>query len=349
MAILTEPIPLGPNLVPRFYRGGGQLAAFRLAAGYEIPELACEDWVGSVTRAWQPPGEAPSEIGLSRAPDGGRLADLLGLAPGAAPEPELAVLVKLLDAGQRLPIHCHPSRDFAATHLGSAYGKAEAWIVLEAAAGAQVWLGWREPMSRSELVDLIRSQRTAELLGAMAVASVRAGDVVFVPAGVPHAIGPGIICVEVQEPTDFSIVAEWAAFPIDPADAALGRDWDEMVDAFDTEPMPPPRLERLRQVPGAADDLAPGLRAVELLGPDATPFFRATRLDLDGDASWPWRDDYVVAVVLAGVGEARGAAMSVSLGRGVTFAIPPGGGASVSLSGRVLTLVACRPGLEPPA
>ena len=43
---------------------------------------------------------------------------------------DTALLVKLLDAGQRLPVHCHPSNEFAAAHLDSRYGKTEAWIVV---------------------------------------------------------------------------------------------------------------------------------------------------------------------------------------------------------------------------
>ncbi|WP_231560250.1 hypothetical protein [Microbacterium hominis] len=39
-------------------------------------------------------------------------------------------LVKLLDAGQRLPVHAHPDDAFAAAHLGRAHGKAEAWYIL---------------------------------------------------------------------------------------------------------------------------------------------------------------------------------------------------------------------------
>ena len=51
---------------------------------------------------------------------------------------------RLLDAGQRLPVHVHPTRDYASRHLGCAYGKTEAWYVLEAGPDAAVWVGWRD-------------------------------------------------------------------------------------------------------------------------------------------------------------------------------------------------------------
>jgi mannose-6-phosphate isomerase len=43
---------------------------------------------------------------------------------------DVMLLVKLLDAGQRLPVHAHPDGDFAASHVAAAHGKAEAWYIL---------------------------------------------------------------------------------------------------------------------------------------------------------------------------------------------------------------------------
>jgi mannose-6-phosphate isomerase len=339
---LTDPIPLGPNLVPRFYRGGGRLSAFRAAAGHAVPHEACEDWVGSVTRAWSPPAAPARELGLTRLPDGSLLADAVG---------DTGVLVKLLDAGERLPVHCHPSRPFASSVLGSPYGKAEAWIILEtfAVQGAEppnIRLGFRDGVSRGQLLDWIERQNVRALLGAMPVRDVQAGDVWFVPPGVPHAIGAGVFMVEVQEPTDFSIVAEVAGLPIDPADAHLRRDWEVMVDAFDREPMTDERLVTLQQRPTAVDRSGP-LSEARLLGDDATRFFHASRLMLDGEAPWSQSGELVVAVVVAGTGEVRGATASVPLRRGVTFAVPAEA-AAVHLDGQGLELITCWRGTEAP-
>jgi hypothetical protein len=66
--------------------------------------------------------------------------------------------MKLLDTGQRLPVHVHPDRNFAAGHLASRYGKTEAWLVLEAAPGAVVHLGFRRDVSPAELGGWVRDQ-----------------------------------------------------------------------------------------------------------------------------------------------------------------------------------------------
>jgi mannose-6-phosphate isomerase len=138
----------------------------------------------------------------------------------------------------RLPVHAHPSRAFAREHLGSPFGKAEAWLILGTRHvpredAPHLRLGFRQAIPRDELLALIERQDTDGLLDAMHVREARAGDVWFIPPGLPHAIGAGVFMVEVQEPSDFSIVVETRGVPIDPADAHLRLGWDVAVDALD--------------------------------------------------------------------------------------------------------------------
>ena len=69
-----------------------------------------------------------------------------------------ALLVKLLDAGERLPVHCHPDDVFARRHLASAWGKIEAWIVLDAAPGSAVYLGFSEAVPDETLAGWVAGQ-----------------------------------------------------------------------------------------------------------------------------------------------------------------------------------------------
>jgi mannose-6-phosphate isomerase len=189
-----------------------------------------EEWVGSTVRARNPDDDEP-EAGLSRLEDGRLLRDAVAEDPAYWGEP--AVLVKLLDPANRLPVHAHPDRAFASEHLGSAHGKTEAWIVVATRDDdAEVWVGLREEVDRDEYRGWIERQDREALLGSLNQLRVRAGDTVYVPAGVPHAIGAGALIVELQEPTDFSIVCEWDGFPIAPEEAHLGLGWDRTLDAL---------------------------------------------------------------------------------------------------------------------
>jgi mannose-6-phosphate isomerase len=236
---------LQPERVHRFYRGGSLIG--RLRGEVEDDGPYPEDWIGSVTAAANP-GRADPEEGLSRLADGRLLRDAVAEDPVSwLGERHLArygtstgVLVKLLDAAERLPVHAHPDRAFARARLDSAFGKTEAWIVLATREGsAAVWVGLAEAVGPATYREWIERQDTEALLRSLNRIVVRPGDVVYVPAGVPHAIGAGALIAEVQEPTDFSLLCEWQGFPIRPEDAHLGLGWETASEALDLSPREP--------------------------------------------------------------------------------------------------------------
>ncbi|HZS23563.1 MAG TPA: class I mannose-6-phosphate isomerase [Gaiellaceae bacterium] len=226
---MTGPVRVRPTRVYRFYRGGALIDRLRGEPGLDGERP--EDWVGSVVPANNRGRDEPF-AGLSRLSSGSFLRDAIEADPRRWGTP--SILVKLLDPAERLPVHAHPDRPFARTYLGSDYGKTEAWIVLATRReSAEVWLGLREDVEREQYRAWIDEQDTTALLDSLHHLTVRAGDVLYVPAGVPHAIGAGALVVELQEPSDFSIVCEWTGFPISPDDAHLGLGWDRALDAIE--------------------------------------------------------------------------------------------------------------------
>ncbi|BCB77787.1 class I mannose-6-phosphate isomerase [Phytohabitans flavus] len=265
-----------PANTPRsFYRGAGRIHSFRCIAAPDDPYYP-EDWIGSTTSRF-----AQAPLGLSVLPDGGLLADAVAARPEwwlgpehiAAHGHDPAILVKLLDAGQRLPLHVHPDRRFADVHLASPYGKTEAWVIVEAAPDAVVHLGFAWDVSAEQVAGWVAEQRVDEMLAATNQIPVRPGDAVVCPAGVPHAIGEGIFLVEVQEPTDFSILLEWEGFTDGPDAGHLGLGYDVALSCVDRQAWTPDRIDSLR---GTRASDRPGVRS---LFPDlADPFFAAERL-----------------------------------------------------------------------
>jgi mannose-6-phosphate isomerase len=224
-----------PTRVYRFYRGGALID--RLRGEPERDTDHPEDWIGSVVAANNPGRDEPF-AGLTRLDDGPLLRDAIRERPASWGTPD--VLVKLLDPVERLPVHAHPDREFAWSHLGSEYGKTEAWIVVATrGAAADVWLGLRADVEPGRYREWIERQDTEMLLGSLNRLVVRTGDIVFVPAGVPHALGPGALIAEVQEPTDLSIICEWKGFPVDADDAHLGLGWDRASQALRLEAYEP--------------------------------------------------------------------------------------------------------------
>ncbi len=228
-----QPIVLHSNQPPnRFYLGGARIAEFRNEPGNG--DRAPEDWVASTTTVG-----GHQHLGLSRLPDGRFLLDAVRSDPVAWLGQrhldhygvDTRLLVKLLDAGQRLPVHGHPGTSFAHKHLGRTHGKAEAWYIL---ASGEVHLSLKERISHLDLLDLVKRQDVEALLALLHKREVSPGDVVYVPPGVLHAIGAGTFLAEVQEPEDLSILLEWQDFEIDGArDGHLGLGFETALCALD--------------------------------------------------------------------------------------------------------------------
>ncbi len=319
-----RPVRLQPNLVEHFYAGGARIAALR---GIETTsDHQPEEWIAAtVSRAGEP------GVGLARTLDGDLLRDLVKADPLAwtgttEADGDTGVLLKLLDAGQRLPVHAHPDRAFAGQHLDCAYGKTEAWYVLDAEDGAAVHLGWTEDVASDELARRRDDQDGAWMLDHLHRVEVRPGDAVLVPAGMPHAIGAGVFVAEIQEPTDFSVLLEWSVTTSGREDSHLGLGFDLAMQAVEHRATPRDQLARL--VRHAEPDL-PGLHSV--LPAEAGPFFR---LDL-AVAAATVPAGFAAAIVIDG----EGAVGDALVRRGDVLAVPAAAG-DWELRGDVSVLVA---------
>ncbi len=121
-------------------------------------------------------------------------ADSMALLGRPALEGRFPLLVKLIDARERLSVQVHPD-DAAAARWGGE-PKTEAWYVLEASPGATLYAGWRPGTDRAAVEEAIRTGRIEDLLN---VVPVRAGDALWIPGGRVHALGAGILLLEVQQ------------------------------------------------------------------------------------------------------------------------------------------------------
>jgi mannose-6-phosphate isomerase len=323
---VVQPIVLGPNMPAMFYRGDGRIDRLRGTTGHEDRP---EDWIASVTARF-----GSQTDGMTRLPDGTLLAEAvasdpsawLGAAHVAKYGSDTGLLVKLLDAGQRLPVHVHPDRSFAAEHLASPHGKTEAWLVLEAEPDAAVYLGFSRDVEAVELAGWARDQDIDAMLAVTNRVPVSAGDTVLCPAGTPHAISAGILVVELQEPADLSIMLEWSTFSLPEGEATLGLPLDEALACIDRRACPPDRLKELH-----GRSLNSGIGS--LLPDEADPFFIAERVDTQ--ISRHLSHSYSVLVVTAGSGHlATEDGSSLPIRRGSTVVIPYSAGSAV-LSGDI--------------
>ncbi len=182
-----EPVTLAPVLVERIW-GVDTLAPWHVG----------DPAKGPIGEIWLTADTCVAESG----PAAGRtLAQLTAATPtafGDARGEGFPLLIKLLFPREKLSVQVHPN-DAEAQALGMPRGKTECWYVLKAQTGAEVAVGFREPLSTDEIAASIRE---GSLESKLRMLPVKAGDMVFVDAGTVHAIGPGMVVLETQQYSD---------------------------------------------------------------------------------------------------------------------------------------------------
>jgi mannose-6-phosphate isomerase len=176
------------------------------------------------------------------------------------------LLVKLLDCQKTLSVQVHPDDFTAHEMLGEPNGKTEAWVVLESGPEAVIYAGFKPGVSRDELRQRLDDGTVAACLHSF---RPKVGDCVFMPAGLVHAVGGGVVMAEVQQASDATFrLYDWNR--VDP-ETGLTRKLhvDEALRAihFDLAPGMP-------VVPTERESAPPGIRAEHLVG---CPYFRLDR------------------------------------------------------------------------
>ncbi len=193
------PLELGRFLSTRLW-GGDRLASF-----LDLSEPAGDE----------PLGEAWSVYGGNRVLNGplqGKTLAELSTEFGAALVGTVAaerygnrfpLLAKFIDAGDEVSIQVHPDDAYAAKHESDSgfLGKSEAWLILDAEPDARIIWGFRDAVTADEVRRAAQEERLEPHLNFV---PVRAGDVVYNPAGTVHAIGAGIFLYEIQQASDLT-------------------------------------------------------------------------------------------------------------------------------------------------
>ena len=190
-------MPLAPILMTPAYRCGAQTPwggeALRVLFHKEIPD----DRTGESLEVSAIPGLE------SRDGEGTSLPDLIarygGRLTGTAVSGPFPLLLKLLDARDTLSVQVHPDDAYAA-RVENKLGKTEAWHILAAVPGAELVYGVKAGVTKEEL--LAASQAGAQVEGLLRRVPVKAGETYYIPAGMVHAIGAGIVLYEIQQSSD---------------------------------------------------------------------------------------------------------------------------------------------------
>src|SRR5438034_5118232 len=204
---LTTPLVFEPIFQERIWGGRRLETAF----GKKLPP---EKRIGE---SWEIVDRPEAQSIVARGPVKGKTLHHLWtqhrdeIFEGLSDAPRFPLLLKLIDAQEKLSLQVHPPEKIAAK-LGSE-PKTEFWYVAAAEPGAELFLGFRESTTRDEFEKVVREGSAAEHVHKI---RVKAGDAVFLPAGRFHGIGASNLLIEIQQNSDTTYrVFDWNR--VDPA------------------------------------------------------------------------------------------------------------------------------------
>ena len=164
----------------------------------------------------------------------GARAEVFGDDYLADPSLRFPLLVKLLDARERLSVQVHPPLHMAAALGGDP--KTEVWYFLDALPGARIYAGLKEGVTRGDFEKALREGGVEQTLHEI---RVKTGESIFIPSGRLHAIGEGNLIVEVQQNSDTTYrVFDWNRVGLDGKPRALHI--EESLASIDFEDFEPP-------------------------------------------------------------------------------------------------------------
>lgn len=240
------------------------------------------------------------------------------LGAKAAAFPYFPLLIKLIDAKDRLSVQVHPDDEYALKNEGE-FGKTEMWYVVDCDEGAQLIYGFNREVSKEEFERRIKDNTLPEICNFV---PVHKGDVFFIAAGTLHAIGAGILIAEVQQNSNTTYrVSDYGRLGADGKPRPL-----HIEKAVDVTKLEKPSVPYGNT--GKTEKTAYG--SVRQLA--ECRLFTAELINLDGETEIKRDDSFVSLVVLDGNVTAEYEDGSLSAGKGGSIFIPAG--LKVKISGK---------------
>ena len=119
---------------------------------------------------------------------------------------EFPLLIKFIEAQEDLSIQVHPN-DNLAKKRHKAYGKSEMWYILECKKNSKIYTGFKPGVTKEIYEDALKNNRIEDIMN---VETPEPGNAFFTPAGRVHAIGAGIVLVEIQQTSDITYrIFDW--------------------------------------------------------------------------------------------------------------------------------------------
>ncbi len=233
------------------------------------------------------------------------------------------LLIKLIDAGDDLSVQVHPDDEYAA-RVENDRGKTEMWYIVDAEPDSRIVFGLRNGIGKQELSDAIASGDPHALGEILNYVPVRAGECYFIPAGLPHAIGKGILIAEIQQNCDLTYrMYDYGRLGLDGKPREL-----HVAKALDvTKSLEKNEIESIRYLGEHSDACLADCE-----------YFRVDKLDINGSFELGTDSKMLHVLVLDGEGVIIHGEKEYPFSRGASYLLPAALG-KMTLSGKFAALV----------
>ena len=308
-------LPFAPNRVLRLYLGGSgidRLCGVESAEDSRYPE----NWIASCIegngRAYHSPGHGISKIRLDNTlvsfPEylKEHAVELLGEKHFRRYGADPAVLVKLLDSAEQLPMQVHPTKADARKYLNSSYGKTEAWLVLATrevnGESPYLLVGFNEQLDPEIFTKECLAGKFERGLSMLNKIAVKPGDTIIIRGGVPHAIGPGVTMVEIMEPSDWVVIPEieCCGVQLNEKQRFMGIAPETAVGMFDYTPHSIPEIRAKFFPERKLLERQGNSRLTSLISPEDCDLFSACEIEVAGKFQFRNPDSFAIGAVVEG-------------------------------------------------
>ena len=287
----------------RTYTGGYRLDELHRLPNPKVSQFP-EEWIMSLVNARNTGREDIVDEGLSHVVDPKyeniTLKELINQDPSGFLGQQFykengettGVLVKLIDASERLTVQVHPTKAKAEVLFNSKFGKTECWYILDDkeidGVKPYLYLGFKKGITREIWKELFDKQDIQGMLSWMHRVEVKKGDMVIIKGGLAHAIGQSCFLVEIQEPTDYTVRIERITpkgLKISDFMCHQGLGFDKMFDVFEYVGY---SLEEIKEnffVKPIEKYSGLNEKITTLIGYDTTDLFELEKIDIPSKSS----------------------------------------------------------------
>ncbi|MBO4467795.1 MAG: class I mannose-6-phosphate isomerase [Clostridia bacterium] len=234
----------------------------------------------------------------------------------------LPILIKLIDAKDRLSVQVHPDNEYALKNEGEP-GKTEMWYIVDCEPGAELIYGFTKEVSKDEFAERINKNT---LDAVMNYVPVKKGDVFFIKSGTLHAIGKGILIAEIQQNSNTTYrVSDYGRLGADGKPRELHV--KKALDVTETRPSTIP-YGNIGEIEKHSFGIKRHLAKCE--------YFDVTYYDLSGKVDLTSNDCFSSLLVIEGKIDIEYNNGTVSAGKGDSLFIPKGLKVTVSGTAKII-------------